>query len=80
MIMKKPTRKQPQSIACPADCTRLHNLPQAAYLLGVSVSTLRREIDDGKLQVSIVRRRRMLSHAVIREYLERNSMAEFSPH
>lgn len=68
-IKQKPSAKT-QQVACSEDCTRLHNLPQAAYLLGVSVSTLMREINDGKLQVVYVRRRRMISHAEIRSYLK----------
>jgi excisionase family DNA binding protein len=70
--IKKTDRKQQQSITCPADCQRPHNLSQAAYLLGVSEDTVSREIKDGNLQSVQVRRRRMVTHAEIKEYLKRN--------
>jgi excisionase family DNA binding protein len=70
-IMKK--RKQPQSIACPQNCDRLHNLSQVSYLLSVSEDTVRREINDGKLMAVFVRRRRMVAHSEIKAYLMRNA-------
>jgi predicted site-specific integrase-resolvase len=72
MIMKKPNRKQPQSIACPADCERLHNLSQTAYLLSVSWYTVNAEIKDGRLHAIKVRGRRFVMHDEIRAYMKRN--------
>jgi hypothetical protein len=71
-IMKKPNRKQPQSIVCPAECDRLHNLSQAAYLLSVSWYTVNAEIRDGKLNATKVRGRKFVTHAEIKDYLKRN--------
>jgi excisionase family DNA binding protein len=74
VLKKKSTRKPLQSIVCPPGCQRPHNLVQTAYLLGVSEDTVSREIRDGNLQVVLVRRRRMVTHTEINEYLNRNKV------
>ena len=45
------------------------NLKEAAEAIGVSIPTLRHEIEDGKLRARQIRRRWIISKAALREYI-----------